>query len=482
MFSDKLPVWLKEGESERLAFRLFFGHEAIETLVAFANVQGGVLLLGISETKEIRGIEDVKESIDYWLGEIQARTTPQLTPIVERIEIDGKTIVYLSITEYPMKPVAFEDKYYIRCGRINQELSVKEAFDFRRQTIAVSWDSCICPDKTVEDISFKKLRRQIERISRKKSCPLEEPFAFLRKYGLADGESITNACRLLFLPGKESITSIELGRFSSPTVVEDNLTLKDDLFTEAEEAMRFICKHIRKKVDGTSDRWQYPLEAIRELVINMIIHRDYTSGYDSIIKIFDNSIEFYNSGAFPDDFTIKQLLSDDFISQPRNRQIVELFKEAGMFEKYGSGIRQTYKAFVDSGLRAPEFIKLPGRLIVRVFGDNTFDWTEEKNEIIVVSDDLSPQEITEDSEESEADNLLNKADSVENNAGDFPERIRRIIMLLIEDNRIPLSEIARKAAVSKRTILRDVKKMKEEKMIERIGDEKNGYWKINKTL
>jgi ATP-dependent DNA helicase RecG len=481
VFSDKLPVWLKEGESERLAFRLFFGHEAIETLVAFANAQGGILLLGISETKEIGGIENVKENINRWLDEIQGRTTPQLTPNVELIETDGKTIVYLSITEYPMKPVAFEEKYYIRCGRINQALSVKEAFDFRRQTIAASWDSCICPDKTINDISFKKLRRQIERISRRKSCPPEEPFAFLRKYDLADGDSITNACRLLFLTEKESITAIELGRFSSPTVVEDSLTLKEDLFTEAEEAMRFICKHIRKKVDGAFVRWQYPLDAIRELVINMIIHRDYTSGYDSIIKIFDNYIEFYNSGALPDNFTIKQLLSDDFISQPRNRQMIELFKEAGLLEKYGSGIRQVYKAFVDFGLRAPEFIKLPGRLIVRVFGDNTIDSTEEKSKIITVPDNLPSQETTEKTEVSAAGNL-NETASFESSADDFPERIRRIITLLLEDNRISLSEIARKAAVSKRTILRDVKKMKEEKVIERMGSEKNGYWKINRKL
>ena len=490
MFSDKLPIWLREGESERLAFQLFFGHETIETLVAFSNLQGGVVLLGVSEMKEIRGIVDAKENIDRWLHEIQTQTTPRLSPNATFIEANGKMIVYLSVTEYPMKPVALGGKYYIRCGKANQELSAKEAFDFRRQARATCWDSCICSDKTIADISLQKLSRQIERISRKKSSPPDEPLAFLRKYGLAEGEAITNACWLLFSTEKESITTIELGRFSSPTVVEDSLTLKDDLFTEAEEAMRFICKHICKKVDATSDQWQYPLEAIRELVVNMIIHRDYTSDYDSIIKIFDHYIEFYNSGALSDNFTIKQLLSEDSISHPRNRQIVELFKEAGMFENYGSGIRQVYSAFVHSGLRTPEFIKLPGRLIVRVFGDNmvnavnTVNPIEEKSETIEVPDDSFSQETFV---KNDADNLYSETNTVENDAiedgaGDFTERVRRIITLLLENSRAPLNEIARKAEVSKRTILRDIKKMKEEKIIERIGNEKNGYWKINRIL
>jgi ATP-dependent DNA helicase RecG len=489
VFSDKLPVWLREGESERLSFQLFFGHKTIETLVAFANLRGGVLLLGVSEMREVVGIADAKENIDYWLHEIQTQTTPRLTPNVGLIEINEKIVVYLSVTEYPMKPAAFGGKYYIRCGKANQELSAKEAFDFRRQAIAASWDSCICSNKTISDISLPKLSRQIERISRKKLCPPEEPLAFLRKYGLAEGEAITNACWLLFSPEEKPITTIELGRFSSPTVVEDSLVLKDDLFTEAEEAMHFICKHIRKGGDATSDRWQYPLEAIRELVVNMIIHRDYTSDYDSIIKIFDNCIEFYNSGALPDSFTIKQLLSDDSISQPRNCQIVELFKEAGMFEKYGSGIRQVYKTFADSGLRTPEFIKLPGRLIVRVFGDNTVNWVEEKIETMKAADNSSSQETVA---ESEVDNLPIEMDTIENQdveshdiengTKDFSERVHRIIALLLEDNRVSLNEIARKASVSKRTILRDIKKMKKEKIIERIGNEKSGYWKINQVL
>ena len=481
MQNDELFNLLREGESERLAFRLFFGYESIETLASFANSQGGVLLIGISELKEIKGVSDAKENIDQWFHEIHTRTTPGLSPHIEIIEIDRKTIVSISVTEYPSKPVAFEGKYYKRFNKFTRELSIRETLDFHRQTIASHWDSNIRPGKTITDLSFDKLHRQIERISRKKQCQPEEPIAFLRKYGLVEGDAVTNACWLLFLPEEETETTTELGRYSSPTVTSDTLTLKTDLFTEAEEAMRFICKYICKKTNTSEPvQWQYPLEAIRELVVNMIIHRDYTSDYNSIVKIFDDYIEFYNPGALPDDLSIKHLLSNGYVSRPRNPQITELFKDAGMFNEYGCGIRQICTAFVDHGLRLPEFIKLPNRLIVRAFGDLTSEWEKEKQEAVTldVVDNFLLQEPLGETPADDPDPALNQKEDGDN----FSVREQEIIALISNNNRIPLNEIAEILTVSKRTIIRDLKKMKIGKIIERIGSEKNGYWKINSKL
>jgi ATP-dependent DNA helicase RecG len=150
-------------------------------------------------------------------------------------------------------------------------------------------------------------------------------------------------------------------------------------------------------------------------------------------------------------------MSDEYISRPRNPQIAELFKDAGMFDEYGSGIRQIRAFFIDNGLRPPEFIKLPGRLIVRMFGDTTAGG--EKKRMAGITD-------TEPEQQSDAVDI-------------FSDRERQIIAFILEDNRIPLNDIAQKLAVSKRTIIRDIKKMKKENIIERIGNEKNGYWKIN---
>src|SRR5690606_40754625 len=104
-------------------------------------------------------------------------------------------------------------------------------------------------------------------------------------------------------------TTIQMGHFASETVIKDDITLSTDIVTEVEEVMDFVRKHINKEVIITEqpeniERWQYPLEGIRELVVNMIVHRDYMSGLHSTIKIFPDSIVFYNSGTLPAHITI----------------------------------------------------------------------------------------------------------------------------------------------------------------------------------
>ena len=469
MLSEKLPIWLKESESERLSFKLFFGQEIIETLVAFANSHGGIILIGISEHKLIKGVENAEEEVQILLHDINTRTTPRLNPKIEIIDIKGKTIVYLSITEYPIKPVAYDGKYFKRLSRLNQELSVREALDLRQQSIDSHWDCQLRKDKTIADISFIKLQKQIEIICKKKQSHIEEPLSFLRKYGLVEGEAITNACWLMFMPEEDPKTTIEIRRFSSPTVVSDTLILKSDLFTEADEAMRFICKHICKKTEKNElVQWKFPVEAIKELVINMIIHRDYTADYNSIIKIFDGYIEFYNPGALPDNILIKRLLSGEYTSKPRNCRIAEMFKDSGMFEEYGTGIYQINNAFKNRGLRPPEYIKMPGRLIIKAYGDTSTGVENKK----IIKNDITNNSIQK-KQNSEKIDIQKKIEKI------FSDREQQIMGFIFNDNKIPLNEIANKLNVSKRTILRDIDKLKKEKILERIGGERNGFWKIN---
>lgn len=124
--------------------------------------------------------------------------------------------------------------------------------------------------------------------------------------------------------------------------------------------LEFIKKHISKRfiITGKVQRdeeWEYPLEAIREIIVNMIVHRDYRAAADSSVKIFDNRIEFINPGTLPENVDIKDILSGKIASQPRNKQIASIFKEIGMIEKYGSGIKRVCDIIRKSGAKKPAF-------------------------------------------------------------------------------------------------------------------------------
>jgi ATP-dependent DNA helicase RecG len=316
-----------------------------------------------------------------------------LIPDAGAVNVRGKTVVYLGIAAYPVKPVACQGQYYRRIANTNHLLSTQEVVNSYLNSVIPSWDFYINPDKTIADISLEKVNKQIEIINKRKQVPIENPLTFLRKYSLIDGEKITNACWLLFFPEQDFTTTIELGHFASETVIKDSVTLKSDLFTEVNEVMNFIRKHISKEIIITENpeniqRWEYPLDAIRELVLNMIVHRDYRLSYDSVIKIFKDRIQFYNPGTLPDSISIQHLLTDDYVSQPHNKQIAEIFKDAGLIEKYGSGIKRVRREFTEYGLPEPTFQKMPDGVLITAFGTNYkgYDVTDDIDDVTDVTD------------------------------------------------------------------------------------------------
>lgn len=87
----------------------------------------------------------------------------------------------------------------------------------------------------------------------------------------------------------------------------------------------------------------------------MIIHRDYRSAADSIVKVYDNKIEFFNPGMLPDDITVDDLMNNHYKSTPRNKMVADFCKDLGLIEKYGSGIRRVITLFEEAGLPLPRF-------------------------------------------------------------------------------------------------------------------------------
>ncbi|MNJ98959.1 hypothetical protein D3C87_167300 [compost metagenome] len=139
----------------------------------------------------------------------------------------------------------------------------------------------------------------------------------------------------MLLSSKQDVfaATIELGRFSDPISIKDGLTVSSDLFSEVEEVLGFIRKHINKEYIITGnpqreERWQYPMQSLREIVINMIVHRNYMSPDASLIKIYNERIEFWNPGKLPEGVSIDQLVSGNYISRIRNVKVASTFKEA----------------------------------------------------------------------------------------------------------------------------------------------------------
>ena len=456
MTETDLKILLSNGEGLTIEFKSSFNTEVVETLVAFANTSGGSVLVGISNDLKLIGVSINPESIQNWLNEIKSKTTPSIIPDVEVVTIGLRKIVIFSIQEFPVKPVALRGKYYKRVANSNHTLSTQEVVNLHLQSMNTSWDYHINNQFSIKDLSFDKVQNVIERLNSTGGHITEDPLSFLIKCDLVRDGFITNAAYLLFKNKDSVLTTIELGRFQTDIIIKDSGRTKADILTQIEQVMDFVRKHINKEIIFTGEpqntqRWQYPLEAIREIIINMIVHRDYRSASDSIIKIFNNKVEFYNPGRLPESITVEDLLSNNYKSTPRNKLIADFCKSLGLIEKYGSGIRRIIDYFKTENLPEPEFRNISDGFMVTILGKEKDDVTKDVTKIVT-------KDVTKD---------VTKED-----------RAEVIIEMISKKPEITVNAMAESLNLTRRTVLRELQKLIAQKRINRKGGRKSGFWQI----
>lgn len=335
---------IAEGESLHTEFKSNFNTEAMESIVAFANTEGGVVLIGVSNIGKIVGVNINKESVQQWANEIKSKTEPAILIDTTYYEVEEKTVVMLSVPEYPVKPIALQGRFFKRIGNSNHLLSAPEIANLSMLSLQVSWDSFPALGKTLDDLDTQSIERFIEKINSNSRLNLSGTTWIdkLRKLRLLNGDTPTNAAYLLF--GKGNIGyNVHAGRFKTPSMIIDDRMMNGNLFETVEETMRFIIAQIKVayEITGKSTQrteiFEYPLPALREIVLNTIIHRDYTNPMDVQIKIFDQKITFFSPGELYGKQTIEALRGDDYQAYTRNKLIAEAFYLTGDIEKYGTG-------------------------------------------------------------------------------------------------------------------------------------------------
>jgi ATP-dependent DNA helicase RecG len=278
MERELLDKILFKGESDKLELKSRFNDETIETIVAFSNSTGGQILIGVDDEKNIKGLTIGKESIQKLLNEIKSKTAPSIIPDIEAIEVEAKQVLVITVNEFPLKPVSFKGRYFKRIGNANHQLTVNEVVQMHLQTFGSSWDYLIDSSHGIDDLSFDKINSFINMANRLKLTPItESPIEVLKKLELIRNAGITKACFLLFNKSGSILSTVELGRFSDEITINDGLTIKEDLFNQAERIMEFIRKHLKVSYffEGHLQRAEhpdYPPEALREIVLNMIVH------------------------------------------------------------------------------------------------------------------------------------------------------------------------------------------------------------------
>jgi ATP-dependent DNA helicase RecG len=374
MNEKELLKMIKKGESETLEFKENFSEEVIETAVAFSNKSGGIILVGIADNGEIKGVSAGKETLKDWSNKISQVTEPTLIPEIESCKLKGKTIVMIKIRESPLKPVSYKGVCFMRIKNSNKKLTPKEISELHLQTIGSSWDSFAARDSKIEDIDVEKVKEYIKlanQTGRKKIT--ERPLEVLKKLDLIKEDKPTWAAILLFGKNPQKFVpqaKIHGGRFKDEVTIIDDELIDGNIIDQIDKAMEFVKRHLKVEfvITGKPRReqvWEYPLEAIREAIINAVCHRDYTEASDIQIRIYDDRLIVWNPGKLPIGITIEDLYKPHK-SVLRNRLIAQIFFDVGLIERWGTGIQRIIDSCQKQNLPIPIFEEYQGfRVIFR---------------------------------------------------------------------------------------------------------------------
>ena len=458
-------------ESDKIEFKPLLNNAVIETLVAFSNAKGCSVYAGVADNSDIIGVTLGKETIPQFINEVKSKTLPSIIPDVEIIDVNNKKVVVLSVAEYPIKPVSVQGKYYKRINASNHLLSADEIANEHLKTINSSWDFHTDANHSEADLSKEKIAKFVNTIRQNDGIMQSglSDMEILNKMEFLRNGRITFGAYLLFAKDYCTISDVQIGRFKSDITIIDSLSLNSDLFKETDDIIAFIKKHLKVEYIITgepqrTERFDYPLDAIREIVVNMIVHRDYRDSSASIIKIFDDRIEFYNPGKLYGGITIQDLLSGNYISRSRNKLIARAFKEAGIIERYGSGIMRVRKICKEYGVKEPDFNEISNGFQVILYNEKVVEKTTES------------VEKTAESVGKTAESVEKTAESVEKTA----ESVEKILRLISSNPEITQKELAVLTGLSRRGIEKNIAKLKAQNLIERIGPDRGGYWKVNK--
>ena len=270
---------------------------------------------------------------------------------------------------------------------------------------------------------------------------------FLQKIELIKDNKPTRASLLLFGNNPRSYfpsAFLKLGRFRSPILIIDDREAHGTLINQLDETMAWFKERLETEFIITGNpqrevRWEYPLDAIREATINILCHRDYTSLAHSQIRLYDDKLEFWNSGTLPVTLT-PELLLVEHDSMPRNNKIADAFFYMGLIEQWGSGTTRIAHELQAYGYPLPQFKVELGHFRL------SFHRT------------------------SYAEDLLKKTN--------LNERQLKVVAYLKNNDAISNLEYQKIAEVSNRTAARELKELKEKGIVVSNGSGRSITYKL----
>lgn len=481
---------IKQKESEQLEFVEALSKEHVaNTICGFLNGKGGQILIGVKENGTIAGISNptkYKEELRKYFSDTLLPEAP-ITISIE--DVDNKKIANIEVWEGAKKPYISNGSIYYRKKDKTVRASSKEISELihSRQLSETHWERQIVLGVELKDLDTLEIKNTIKHLTdfggaKKKSGDV---LNFLTHYGLFQNGYFTNSAVVLFakepsrfLPQTRFRISILKDEKTGNRFVNDKL-LEGNLFKNFRDIEQYLQSNLEHQRIFKSGKWQrtdeyiYPTEALREGIINALVHRDYEniSGGASLI-IYNDRLEITNTGKLPDNMTVADL-KVSHISSPPNPDIAQICFLKGYIEKIGRGTIKIIEELKKAKLKEPVWKTSGGAVKLTFYNNlkqNDKGVTEGVNRGITEGISKAVMAKIEDIVEGVTEGVTEGVKS----------KIKDTILAIYKHEGINTNEIADAIGVPVKSLERHIKLLKDAKIIEFKGAPRTGGYHIAK--
>jgi len=362
-------------ESSKLEFRegLPTNAKIVKTVIAFCNMHGGKIIYGVNDHGTIIGVDEMQaHKVMEWLDKaIYDECTPPIIPLIYLQRIGGKLLLIVEVSPgmnkpYYKKSIGLVKGTYMRLGRSTVNIKEDMIEELKWQSRGISYDEMPLYRTTKNDLDNSQIEKFL--MDRKNGAKVKLTDKVLLSYNILalehDKIYVSVAGLMMFgLDPQKILTEayVLCSHFSGvkgrEAIATRNCT--GTLIEQFDNVYNFILSRLNKSytIEDTirKERYEIPPIAIREILMNALLHRNYHLKAPIKVAIYDDRIEFFSPGVFPGAIEVNDLESG--ITYTRNAAIAKILWESGYIEKMGSGFIALFDSYRNAGLELPEVIE-----------------------------------------------------------------------------------------------------------------------------
>lgn len=333
-------------ENQNIEFKQEYVPDIRKEVMGFANAEGGTVYVGIRKDGKVLGVEDPDGVMLQIVNSLKDALAPDIMPFVRvnSVEIEGKQVVEINVTTGTNRPYYLREKglkpsgVYVRKGSSTQPMTEEGIREMILQNSGRSFELCRGMN---QELTFHTLQAEMQKRL------IELGTSQMRTLKLIGEDGLYTNLALLLSDQCETTTKVALFQGTDKEVFRDRKEFTGSILKQLEEVYQFI--NLLNKTKATfsgldrTDMRDYPEEAVRESLLNSIVHRDYSFSGSNLVNIYENRMEFVSLGGLVSGLELKSIFLG--VSQSRNPNLAAVFYRMRLIESYGTGIGKIERAY-----------------------------------------------------------------------------------------------------------------------------------------